>query len=116
MSDDESMYMGHMLDMALQAIEISQGKEKQDFNDDTNLRLALTHIVQVIGEAARRVPEKIRQKHPSIPWKEIVGMRSKIVHDYMSVDEDAVWKVVTEELPDLVDKLENIVPPFDDEE
>lgn len=73
--------------------------------------LALTHLIQVIGEAARRVPSQFREEHQQIPWDAIAGMRSKIVHDYMNVDEDIVWDSVTQELQPLIDELKKIVPP-----
>ncbi len=64
----------------------------------------------MIGEAARRVSNDVREAHPEIPWADIVGMRSKIVHDYMNVDEDIVWEVVTRDLPALVAALEKVTP------
>jgi uncharacterized protein with HEPN domain len=70
----------------------------------------LAHLVQMIGEAARRVSTSVRAAHPEIPWADIVGMRSKIVHDYMNVDEDIVWEVVTRDLPTLVSALEKLTP------
>jgi len=65
----------------------------------------------VIGEAARRVSSQFRERHPQIPWDAIAGMRSKIVHDYMNVDEDIVWDSVTQELQPLIEDLKKIVPP-----
>jgi uncharacterized protein with HEPN domain len=81
------------------------------YNADENLRLALTHLVQVIGEAARHVSREFVAGHPEIPWQDIIGMRHKVVHDYLGVDEDIVWQVVTEDLPRLVEALEPLVPP-----
>jgi uncharacterized protein with HEPN domain len=66
-------------------------------------------LVQVIGEAGRRVSSEFSAQHAEIPWQEIVGMRHKVVHDYLGVDEDIVWQVVTEDLPPLVVKLEKIL-------
>jgi uncharacterized protein with HEPN domain len=80
-----------------------------DYDNDENLRLALAHLVQVIGEAARRVSPSGQTTHPQIPWREITGMRHKIVHDYLNVDEDVVWEVVTGDLPPLIALLEAIV-------
>ncbi len=77
---------------------------------DETLRLALLHLIQVIGEAARNVSTARRDQHPEIPWRLIVGMRHKLVHDYMEVDEDLVWKTTTEDLPGLIKALETIVP------
>jgi uncharacterized protein with HEPN domain len=56
----------------------------------------------VIGEAARRVSPEIQRSHPEIPWSAIIGMRHKVVHDYLEVDEDIVWDVVTADLPSIV--------------
>jgi hypothetical protein len=67
--------------------------------------------VQVIGEAARHVSPEFTATHPETPWENIVGMRHKVAHDYLGVDEDIVWQVVTEDLPSLVRALEPLVPP-----
>ena len=111
MPKDELVYVGHMLDKAHEALSLVRGKTRQDYDRDTALRLALTHLIQVIGEAARRVSSQFRERHPEIPWDAIAGMRSKIVHDYMNVDEDIVWDSVTQELQPLIDELRKIVPP-----
>jgi uncharacterized protein with HEPN domain len=105
MPKDELVYVGHMLDKAHEALSLVRGKTRQDYDRDSALRLALTHLIQVIGEAARRVSPQFRDRHPQIPWEAITGMRSKIVHDYMNVDEDIVWDSVAHELPPLIDEL-----------
>ena len=111
MPKDELVYVGHMLDKAHEALSLLHGKTRQDYDSDSILRLALTHLIQVIGEAARRVSPQFRERYPEIPWDAIAGMRSKIVHDYMKVDEDIVWDSVTQELQPLIDELRKIVPP-----
>jgi uncharacterized protein with HEPN domain len=111
MSPRDLVYVGHMLDMARKAVEKTAGLSRQSYDGDENLRLALTHIVQVIGEAARHVSRNFSTEHPEIAWAEIVGMRHKVVHDYLGVDEDIVWQVVTDDLPTLVSLLEPLVPP-----
>ena len=83
---------------------------RPDFDADENLRLALAHLVQTIGEAARHITPAFQEVHPSVPWGLIVGMRHKVVHDYLHVDYDIVWDVVTSDLPPLVVELERIVP------
>jgi len=95
MSPRDLVYVGHMLDMARKAVAKTAGLSRQVNDEDENLRLALTHLVQVIGEAA---------------GGDIVGMRHKVVHDYLGVDEDIVWQVVTEDLPKLAVTLERLVP------
>lgn len=111
MSPRDLVYVGHMLDMATKAVSKTAGLAREAYDADENLRLALIHLVQVIGEAGRRVSREFSDDHPEIPWAKIIGMRHKVVHDYLGVDEDIVWQVVTEDLPKLVAALEPIVPP-----
>ena len=110
MPKDDQVYIGHMLDMARKAIILVQGKERTDYDRDEVLRLALAHLLQVIGEAARRVSPEYCNAHPEIPWRAIVGMRHKVVHDYMSVDDDILWDTVTRELAPLVGEMEKLIP------
>jgi len=111
MQKDDLVYVGHMLDMAQKGIAKLAGRERASYDQDENLRMALAHLIQVIGEAARRVDPAFQQAHPSIPWPQIIGMRHRIVHDYLHVDYDLVWEVATVHLPPLVQELEKIVPP-----
>lgn len=110
MPKDDMVYLGHMLDMARNAIAKTHGLTRTQYDADENLRLALVHLIQVVGEAARRVSEPVRSSHPEIPWTEIIGMRHKVVHEYLNVDFDVVWQVVVTDLPALVAALEKIVP------
>lgn len=111
MPKDDWVYVGHMLDMSLQSQEILSGKNRADYDREVVLRLALTHLVQVIGEAAQQTSKEFQDLYPQVPWREIIGMRHRIVHDYLNVDEDIVWEVVQNDLPRLVSILKNIIPP-----
>jgi uncharacterized protein with HEPN domain len=98
---DNLVYVGHMLDMCRKVSEKLAGKSRAEYDLDENLRMAITHIIQTIGEAARNVTEDYQKAHPWIPWIKVIGMRHKVVHDYMEVDYDIVWDVATVELPAL---------------
>ena len=111
MSPRDLVYVGHMLDMAKKAVNKTQGLSRDAYDDDENLRLALIHLVQIIGEAGGRVSREFCNEHPEIQWADIVGMRHKVVHDYLGVDEDIVWQVVIDDLPRLVRALQPLVPP-----
>jgi uncharacterized protein with HEPN domain len=111
MPKDDSVYVGQMLDMARKARSLVAGKERATYDADEPLRLALTHLIQVIGEAARHVSAEYCVEHPEVPWLAIVGMRHKVVHDYMAVDEDIVWHTVQEDLPGLITQLMAMMPP-----
>jgi len=108
MPRDEAIYVGHMLDTARKAIEKVDRKSRMDFDADETLRLALAYLIQIIGEAASRVSPAFGEVHAEVPWSEIIGMRHKIVHDYLGVDYDILWEVVTSDLPALASKLERI--------
>ena len=107
---EDSVYLGHMLDMTKRAIKALAEKGRTDYDADDILRMGLTHIVQVIGEAARKVSPEFQQTHPEIPWRQIIGTRHRIVHDYMRVDEDVLWEVVHHDLPALLPLLQKIAP------
>ena len=110
MQKDDAVFAGHMLEMACKARAKVQGKERADFDADENLCLAVTHLIRVVGEAARQISPAFQRAHPEIPWDSIVGMRHKVVHDYLHVDYDVVWDVATADLPALIAELEKIVP------
>lgn len=110
MPKDDLVYVGHMLDTGRLIASKLTGKSRSDFDGDENLRLALAHLIQTIGESARRVSPGFQQSHPEVPWRKIIGMRHKVVHDYMHVDYDIVWGVSTVNLPPLVVQLEKLVP------
>ena len=87
-----------MLDLARRALRLAEGKTRADYDGDEALQLALAHLPQTIGEAARKTSGDFRAVHPEIPWAAIVGMRHRVVHDYLHVDFDLVWDVVSRDL------------------
>lgn len=108
---DPYVRLGDMLDHAREALVFAQGKSRTDLDHDRLLTLALTRLLEVIGEAATGVPADVRSQHPQIPWSDIVGLRNRLIHGYHSVNLDLLWRVVTEDLPPLVAALEKVVPP-----
>ncbi len=109
MTKDDLVYIGHMSDTARKVADKVREVSREQFDRDENLRLAVTHLLQVIGEAAARVSEGFRCSHATIPWKAIVGMRHKVVHDYLNVDEDIVWDTAMQEIGPLLAGLERIL-------
>jgi len=109
MPHDDAVYIAHILELARKAISKLHGKRREDFDGNEDLRLALAHLVQTIGEAARRISPEGRERIRVVPWHRVIGMRHRIVHDYMDVDYDILWQVVTENLPELIELLS----PFD---
>jgi uncharacterized protein with HEPN domain len=110
MPKDDLIYLGHMLDLAEKIIAKVKGITRAQYDADENLQLALSHLVQTLGESARRVSPEFQQSHPQIPWASIIGMRHKVVHDYLHVDFDIVWGVATQDIPNLIIDLRILVP------
>jgi len=99
----------HMLDHAREAVEMVRGRSRGDLDTDRQLNLALVRLVEVIGEAANRVPDDFRSRHPQVPWRQTVGMRNRMVHGYDVIDFDILWSVLQKDLPPLIEALEKIV-------
>ncbi len=98
-----------MLDYAREALALTQGRQRADLDNDRLLDLALTRLLEIIGEAANRVPEEIQEAHPEIAWGQIISLRNRLIHGYDSIDFDILWAIVQSDLPELVENLEKIV-------
>lgn len=110
MAKDDLRYVGHMVDCAQRVQQFLAGKSRMEYDNDEMLRLAIVHLLQTIGEAARMVSADVRQQLPELPWAQIVAMRNRIVHDYLNVDYDIAWEVSTKDLQTLIDALAPLLP------
>ena len=99
----------HMLDHAREAVEMTEGRSRSDLDADRQLNLALVRLLEVVGEAAARVPEDYRQQHPDIPWRDIADLRNRLIHGYDTVNFDILWTIIRKDLPPLIEMLERIV-------
>jgi uncharacterized protein with HEPN domain len=106
---DDALYVGHMLDTARRVLTRIRGLTREEYDADQDLRLAVVYLIQTIGEAARKVSGELRAAHPEVPWAAIIGMRHRLVHDYIDVDEDAVWSTATEDLEPLTVQLDVVM-------
>jgi len=97
----------HMLGHAKEAVAMACGRTRTDLDKDRQLNLSLVRLLEIVGEAAGRVPADERARHPDIPWSEIVGLRNRLIHGYDSVDFDILWQIVSDDLPPLIATLEN---------
>lgn len=109
MRHDDQVYLEHMLDVAVRAHAKVRGLTVEAWEADEDVRLAVTHLVQTLGEAARNVSDEGRAANPEIPWREAVGMRNVIVHDYLGVDDRIVRAVALRDLPALIEALRRIL-------
>ncbi|MFN3332340.1 MAG: DUF86 domain-containing protein [Caldilinea sp.] len=98
-----------MLTYARQACAMVHGRARPDLDSDLMLELALTRLIEIIGEAATRISRPTRDKHHQIPWSHIVGMRNRLIHGYDTVDRNLLWDTVAFDLPPLIAALEEIL-------
>ena len=101
MSFEPRDYLHHMLVEADYLIGRSAGLSFEAFVEDDTLRRAFVRSLEIIGEAAKKVPDDFRAAHPSVEWRAMAGMRDRLIHDYFGVDFELVWDVVQQRIPEL---------------
>lgn len=90
---------------AIERIRVYTSRGRGVFDADPLIQTWVVHHITIIGEAARALPVVFRERHASVPWKKIVGMRSILVHHYFEVDAEALWAVVEHDLSPLEDSI-----------
>jgi uncharacterized protein with HEPN domain len=96
---NDQVYLEHILE-AIDKIEgFIQGITKLDFDQNVMIQDAIIRNIEIIGEATKKLSKQLTQSHPDIPWQDMAGMRDKLIHDYLDVDLDVVWKTVEVDLP-----------------
>jgi len=109
MSFEPREYLRHILAEANYLIEHSRDLDFSAFRADERLRRAFVRSLEVIGEAAKKVPADLRAQHPNIDWRGMAGMRDRLIHDYFGVDYELVWDVVQHRIPQVREQLESIL-------
>jgi uncharacterized protein with HEPN domain len=98
-----------MLAHAEKAEGFVAGVEFRAFSHNEEKTFAVIRALEVIGEAARHVPASVRNRHPEVPWKQIVGMRNVVIHGYFGVDLEVLWRTVHDDLPPLRQAIARIL-------
>ncbi|MQA15913.1 MAG: DUF86 domain-containing protein [Pseudonocardiaceae bacterium] len=96
---DDKIRVQHLVEAATKAVSYASGRSRSDLDDDELLRLALTKLVEIAGEAAKHVSSDLREAHPEVPWSAAARMRDRLVHHYFDINLDVLWSTVTEDLP-----------------
>lgn len=109
MENKDKVRLKHMLDSVEAILLFMKGKRRASLDKDRLLLSAVLREFEIIGEAASRVSEGTRKRFPHLPWKELVGMRNRLIHAYFDVDHDIIWKTIREYLPSFHEQLKQAV-------
>lgn len=105
----DRVYLLDILEAAKLAVSYIENKSKDDFLNDIQCQDAVIRRLEIIGEAARRIEDDTRATFPYLPWREMIGMRNIMIHEYDDIDFDTVFKTVQKDLPSLIESLEKIL-------
>ncbi len=99
MIKNDQVYLEHILEAISKIENFVNGLTKFDFDKNVLIQDAVIRNFEIIGEATKRISKQFTQSHPEIPWQDMAGMRDKLIHDYLDVDLDVVWKTVEVDIP-----------------
>jgi uncharacterized protein with HEPN domain len=105
MSKDYLEYLRHIKDECSFIISVSGHLNFNDFNNDETLKRAIVRSLEIIGEATKKIPADIKVKWSSMQWKNMAGMRDRLIHDYMGINYLIVWDVVKNKIPDIHEQI-----------
>ncbi len=109
MKRDYRDYLQDIIDSISDIWAFTRDMRFEAFVQDRKTVNAVIRSVEVIGEATKRIPKSIRDKHPSVPWKKMAGMRDKLIHEYFGVDLEILWKTTREDIPSLKSLIQDVL-------
>ncbi|NOY99113.1 MAG: DUF86 domain-containing protein [Chloroflexi bacterium] len=107
-------YLHDMLESAEKAISFVGDMDYEQFSADEKTTYAVIRALEIIGEAAKKIPADLQQTYSEIPWREIAGTRDKLIHEYSGVNLMVVWRTIQDDLPLLIKQLRTLLNDFPD--
>ncbi len=105
-------YLDDMMTFAEKSAAYSRGLDQQAFVDNSLIYDATLRNLELIGEAATHIPDEVRAANPRIPWRLIIATRNRLIHGYLGLDEDTIWSILQENLPELLSALRELRATF----
>jgi uncharacterized protein with HEPN domain len=102
-------YIQDIIDALDKLMNFVDGMSYDEFKHDDKTVFAVVRALEIIGEAVKNIPDKVRERYPEIPWKDMAGMRDKLLHSYFGLRLERVWATVQEEIPPLKPLFERVV-------
>lgn len=108
-ADPDLVRVYHIWAAIREAMGYAHGRRREDLDTDRPLQHSLVRMLEIIGEAAAGTTPPFREAHPEIPWRQMAGMRNRLIHAYFDINLDVVWRTVAQDLPPLVTTMESIL-------
>jgi uncharacterized protein with HEPN domain len=101
MKKDDSVYLHHIMDAFVQIERYTDGVSHDDFMENRLLQDGVIRQLEVMGEAARNLTEDLRNEYPNIPWRQMIGLRNRMIHAYFNVNLQIIWEIIQGDIPNL---------------
>jgi uncharacterized protein with HEPN domain len=108
MSKAVLIYIEHIVSSIEDILDYTKQMNEKEFLEQKMVQDAVVRKLEIIGEAEKNIPSSFREEFPHLPWKKMAGMRDKLIHNYISVDNKLIWAVVEDLLPDLYIEIKKI--------
>jgi uncharacterized protein with HEPN domain len=109
MKENDRIRIQHIIDAAQEALSFVRNTDQENFSNNRMMILSVIKEIEIIGEAVSKISDETKSKYYDIPWKDIVGMRNRLIHGYFEADVKLVWNTTKINLPPLVSSLEAIL-------
>lgn len=110
---DVGLFLDDILESIKRIEKYTRNISKKEFSKDIDKQDAVVHRLEIIGEAAKNIPQELRDKHPDAPWREIARTRDKIIHHYFEIDIDQIWNIIQNDLQPLKTQIKDLLQELD---